>query len=88
MGFTSQERLKKAEAVMQNKSSYVYGRIAPTHIYVLFKIDRICSQKRALNADGTAKPWLHKYLFNAEWESRPRIPIKVQNILLEVVVQF
>ena len=40
---------------------------------------------RTLNADGTAKSWPHKYLFNAEWESCPRIPFSVQNILLEVV---
>ena len=24
-------------------------------------------RRRALNADGTAKSWPHKYLFNADW---------------------
>ena len=33
---------------------------------------------RALNGDGIGKSWPHKYLFNAEWKSCPRIPFKVE----------
>ena len=45
-------------------------------------------RRRTLNADGTAKSWCHTYLFSAEWEYCPRIPLSVQNILSEVVVQL
>ena len=55
---------------------------------MLFKILEYALRRRALNAGGTAKSWTHKYIFNGEWESCPRIPFNEQNILLEVAVQF
>ena len=64
MGFNTQERLKRAEAVMQNKSLLVkeYPRQDCTYIYMLSK------QRRALNTDVTTKLWPHNYLYNVEWK--------------------
>ena len=55
---------------------------------MLFKSVEYPLTRRALNADGTAKSWPRKYLFNAEWESCPSIPFSVQTILLGITVQF
>ena len=42
-------------------------------------------RRRALNADGTADAWPHKYRFNSNWESCLGIPFRVHNIRLWVV---
>ena len=90
MGFNTQERSKKVEAVLQNKSEkYVRGRSIHTGTYICYsRYIEYGLRRRALNSDGTAQSWRNKYLFNAEWESCPRIPFSVQNIILEVVVEF
>ena len=88
MGFDTQERLKK-EAVLQNKSPFLKKSTwQECTICMLFKSVEYPLTRRALNADGTAKSWPRKYLFNAEWESCPSIPFSVQTILLGITVQF
>ena len=91
MGFDIQERLKKAKEALQTKAhcfKKVYKVVVHTYIRAIQDTYNMLLEDKALNPEGTAKSWPHKYLFNAEWESFPRIPFSVQNILLGLVVQF
>ena len=91
MGFNTQGRLKKPDAVLQNKSHGTLKKCTTqecTHTYMCVCYSRYIEYalgRRNLNADGTAKSWALKYLFNVEWESCPNTPFSVQMFF---VMQF